>query len=151
MAEARVELATPPYLVAACFLCGRWLRESNPRFLILGQIKSPHEKSHAGVYSIFYSMYMFRFESHCHIRQLYISGTRAHRSPLKWFRLYTSPDISRCLRAHPVLLHSCCTVCCDIIATIPTRSFTSRLSSGYVLVAGIMRCAVSEYPASLVV
>ena len=49
-----------------------------------------------------------------------------HRSPLKWFRLYTSPYTSQWFRAHPVWLHSCSVA----------RSFISRLSSGYVLVEG---------------
>ena len=49
-----------------------------------------------------------------------------HRSPLKWFRLFTSPNTSQCFRAHPVWLHSCSVA----------RSFISRLSSGYVLVEG---------------
>ena len=55
------------------------------------------------------------------------SGTRPNRSPLKWFRLYTSPDISRCFRVHPVGLHS----------YVAARSFARRLSSDYVLFEGL--------------
>ena len=89
-----------------------------------GNIKA-RTKNRTGMYSINNSMYKFRFESHCLIPNSATSGIHANRSPLIWFRLFTSPA-HHCGSVHPVRLPSHSVV----------RSFACRLSSGYVFVEG---------------